>query len=157
MVHLENLKNIGVNGPAISSIRAIALRLSPQQDLKQELDQFVQQHNIEAACVLTAVGSLSQAVLRLAGQPAGTTYTGSFEIVSLVGTLSCYGSHYHMAIADSTGCTIGGHVLRGCTIYTTAELVLGILPEVCFARQPDSHTGYRELSIQSQPHTSTPG
>ncbi|MGG6294194.1 PPC domain-containing DNA-binding protein [Leptolyngbya sp. AN02str] len=135
---------------AISSLQAIALRLSPQQDLKHELDQFAKTHHLDAACILTGVGSLSQVVLRLAGQPNATTYPGPVEIVSLMGTLSRHGSHYHMAIADSMGRTLGGHVLHGCTIYTTAELVLGVLPHLCFTRQPDPQTGYWELAIASQ-------
>lgn len=126
---------------------AIALRLTPQQDLKQELDQFVQRHAIEAACVLTCIGSLTQATLRLAGQAEATVYSDKFEIVSLTGILSCYGSHYHMALADGNGQTIGGHVLKGCLIYTTAELVLGILPDLQFKREYDAATGYNELAI----------
>ena len=126
---------------------AIALRLQPQQDLKAELDAFAVTHNLEAACIVTCVGSLTKAVLRLAGQAGGTTYTGKFEIVSLTGVMSRHGSHYHMAIADATGCVIGGHVLLGCSIYTTAEIVIGILPQLCFRRELDETTGYRELTI----------
>lgn len=128
----------------------IALRLTPQQDLRQELDEFVQQHAIEAACILTCIGSLTQATLRLAGQSEATVYQDKFEIVSLTGILSQYGSHFHIALADSNGRTIGGHVLKGCLIYTTAELVIGILPHLQFKREYDAKTGYKELSIYSQ-------
>ncbi|WAL59750.1 PPC domain-containing DNA-binding protein [Thermocoleostomius sinensis] len=124
-----------------------ALRLKPQQDLKQELDRFVQDRSITAACVFTCVGSLTQATLRLAGQPQSTIYQEKFEIVSLTGLMSQTGSHYHIAIADSNGRTIGGHVLEGCLIYTTAEIVIGILPHFSFQREYDSNTGYRELTI----------
>ncbi|WP_297082245.1 PPC domain-containing DNA-binding protein [Thermoleptolyngbya sp. C42_A2020_037] len=129
-------------------IMAIALRLSPQQDLKTELDALAIAQNLEAACILTCVGSLTRAVLRLAGQSESTTYDGRFEIVSLVGLLSRHGSHYHMAIADDTGRTLGGHVLAGCQVYTTAEIVIGILPHTRFGRELDPATGYRELSIE---------
>lgn len=129
-------------------IMAIALRLSPQQDLKAELDALAIAQNLEAACILTCVGSLTRAVLRLAGQSEPTTYDGRFEMVSLVGLLSRHGSHYHMAIADDTGRTLGGHVLAGCQVYTTAEIVIGILPHTRFVRELDPATGYRELSIE---------
>jgi uncharacterized protein len=128
---------------------AIALRLNPQQDLKTELDAVALTYNLEAACVVTCVGSLTQAVLRLAGQTDGTLYSGRFEIVSLVGTLSKHGSHYHGAIADPTGQMIGGHIMKGCLIYTTAEIIIGILPNVRFQREYDSSTGYRELFIDA--------
>jgi uncharacterized protein len=130
-------------------MKAIALRLNPQQDLKVELQNFVTQHDIEAACIITCVGSLTQAVLRLANQPEGTLYKGRFEIVSLVGTLSKHGSHCHIAIATSTGNTIGGHLLNGCLIYTTAELIIGILPHLKFTRELDETTGYQELTIET--------
>jgi predicted DNA-binding protein with PD1-like motif len=130
-------------------MEAIALRLKPQQDLKAELDAFVVQHQLEAACILTCVGSLSAAVLRFADQSEGTSMTGKFEILSLTGVMSMHGSHYHMAIADSTGHAIGGHLLKGCRIYTTAEIIVGILPQFSFRRELDSISGYRELTIYS--------
>ncbi|WP_448602263.1 PPC domain-containing DNA-binding protein [Thermoleptolyngbya sp.] len=130
------------------SMTAIALRLTPQQDLKAELDALAIAQNLEAACILTCVGSLTRAVLRLAGQSESTQYDGRFEIVSLVGLLSRHGSHLHMAIADNTGHTLGGHVLAGCQVYTTAEIVIGILSHTCFRREIDPATGYRELKIE---------
>ena len=126
---------------------AIALRLKPQQDLKLELDAFVRKQDLEAACILTCVGSLRQAVLRLANQSEATVYETMFEIVSLTGVMSKHGSHYHISIADQTGRTYGGHLLEGCLIYTTAEIVMGVLPHLSFRREYDAETGYKELSI----------
>lgn len=126
---------------------AIALRLKPQQDLRAELEAFVQKQAIEAACIVTCVGSLTRAMLRLAGQSTGKRYEGKFEIVSLVGVLSTQGSHCHIAIADSTGQITGGHLMNGSLIYTTAEIVIGVLPNLSFKRELDPATGYRELTI----------
>ncbi|GAB4367006.1 MAG: DNA-binding protein [Elainellaceae cyanobacterium] len=128
---------------------AIALRLKPQQDLKVELNAFICQQEIEAACILTCVGSLTRAALRLAGQSETTMYEGKFEIVSLTGVMSRHGAHYHVAIADHNGCTYGGHLLEGCLIYTTAEIVIGVLPDLRFKREYDLDTGYHELFISS--------
>jgi len=128
-------------------ISAIALRLTPGQDLRLELDAMVREQQWQAACVVTCVGSLTQATLRLAAQAEGTVYKGPFEIVSLTGVMGVAGSHYHMAIADSTGHTFGGHVLPGCLIYTTAEVVIGVLPERRFGRSPCPQSGYLELDI----------
>lgn len=126
---------------------ALAIRLKPQQDLKAELDQFVRKQSLSAACVVTCVGSLTQATLRHANQPAGMVYQRHFEIVSLTGVMSAHGSHYHICIADSTGATIGGHLLEGCLIYTTAEIVIGVLPQLRFVREPDETTRFKELAI----------
>jgi predicted DNA-binding protein with PD1-like motif len=68
----------------------------------------------------------------------------------LTGTLSKHGSHYHISIADGEGRTLGAHLLEGCLIYTTAEIVIGELPGVSFLREMDSATGYDELYIR--PH-----
>jgi uncharacterized protein len=125
----------------------IVLRLTPQQDLKAELDYIVRQQAIEAACILTCLGSLSKATLRLANQSQASIYKGKFEVVSLTGVMSRHGSHYHIAIADETGQTIGGHLLEGCLIYTTAEIVIGVLPKLSFKREYDEATGYNELMV----------
>lgn len=131
-----------------SPMNTISIRLRPGQDLKDELDKLVRDQRIDAGLVLTCVGSLTDASLRLANQEKATTYLGHFEIVSLVGTLSTNGSHVHLSISDSTGRTIGGHLMSGNKIYTTAELVIGVLPAVTYTREPDPTFGYRELVIR---------
>ncbi|WP_317040346.1 PPC domain-containing DNA-binding protein [Hymenobacter actinosclerus] len=132
---------------ASSPLRTYALRLKPGQDLRRELLAFAQAHGLRAACVLTGVGSLTTATLRLANQEGPTVYQGHFEIVSLVGTLSVNGSHLHLSVADSTGRTLGGHLLDGNLIYTTAELVIGELPALDFRRETDPTFGYQELVV----------
>ena len=134
--------------PLTSAVRAHALRLSPGQDLRQELQAYAQAHGLHAAAVVTGVGSLTTVALRLANQSGAATRHGHFEIVSLVGTVSVNGSHLHLAVADSTGQTFGGHLLDGCRIYTTAEIVLSELPELEFTRAPDPVTTYQELRIE---------
>lgn len=132
-------------------LKPLALRLTPGQDLKIELDNLVQSRNIEAACIVTCMGSLTKAVLRYANQDNAVELEGHFEILSLTGTLSKHGSHYHISIADGTGRTIGAHLLEGCIIYTTAEIVIALLPEVSFLRTIDVQTGYPELEIVYRP------
>lgn len=133
---------------ASSQLTPFALRLSPGDDLKEQLQAFTRQREIAAGCILTTVGSLQQAHLRFAGQASGILLHRRFEIVSLVGTLSQQGLHLHMAIADDQGNTLGGHVMTGCLVYTTAEIVVAALPGLTFERQPDEQTGYRELLIR---------
>lgn len=131
----------------VTDIKAIALRLHPGQDLKAELTQLVKTESWSAACVISCVGSLSQAVVRFAGQPMGMRLKGYYEISSLSGTLSQEGCHLHIAVSDKRGQTYGGHLLNGCEIYTTVELVIGVLPQIQFHRQQDAKTGYPELVI----------
>ena len=105
-----------------SALKTYALRLRPGDDLRQQLTAFVQANHILAGTILTCVGSLTVATLRLANQDGPTEYRGHFEIVSLVGTLSTNGSHLHLAVSDSTGRTIGGHLLDGCRVCVQSSV-----------------------------------
>ncbi len=125
----------------------IAVRLHPGQDIFAELQLIAAKRGIEAACVLTCVGSLTTACLRFANRTEATVMNGHFEIVSLTGILSRYGSHFHIAIADGQGKTIGAHLLPGSAVYTTAEIMLGVFSDLRFLRTFDPQTGFPELDI----------
>ncbi len=129
-------------------MNSIALRLYPGQDLRKTLLKFCLDRQIDAACIVTCVGSLKQATLRFADKPSGTALSGPFEIISLEGTLSRHGGHLHIALSDGDGKVIGGHLLDGSSIHTTAEIVLGLLGGIAFKRKFDERTGYKELSIE---------
>ncbi|MCS7071779.1 MAG: DUF296 domain-containing protein [Anaerolinea sp.] len=125
-----------------------ALRLRPGQDLKRSLIEYTQRSGLRAAFVVTCVGSLQQAALRLANQDETTILNDKFEICALVGTLDPAGCHLHVALADGTGRMIGGHLQEGSLIYTTAEIVIGAAPGLHFRREHDAETGYLELVIE---------
>jgi uncharacterized protein len=127
-------------------MKTFTVRLKPGQDLRDELEALVKTHHIEAGIVLTCVGSLSRATLRLADENLTKVWDEKFEIVSLTGTLSPEGIHAHISLSDKTGRTIGGHLKRGCTIHTTAEIAVGML-EGKFERKFDEETGFEELVV----------
>lgn len=131
-------------------METLSLRLRPNQDLKSELDRLIDKNEIEAACILTCVGSLTTAILRFANQEKTERLDGHFEIVSLTGVMSKHGSHCHIAIADEQGTSYGAHLMEGCKIYTTAEVIIGIISNCSFLRTLDSQTGYPELEIVPQ-------
>jgi predicted DNA-binding protein with PD1-like motif len=128
-------------------MKVVPLRLKPGDDLRLSLEAWMVKQHEQAGCAISAVGSLSVAHLRLAGQQEATTITGDLEILSLAGTLSPDGAHLHIALADSNGAVIGGHLCAGSLVRTTAELVVGLLPEWQFCRVLDPATGYAELQI----------
>lgn len=125
-----------------------ALRLKPGQDLRLELEKFAKAQGLRAGYIITCVGSLNHALLRLANQNASTRIEGKLEIVSLVGTLAPDGPHLHLSVSDNTGKTIGGHLVEGCPIYTTAEIIIGEAEDLQFTREPDAASGYNELKIR---------
>lgn len=128
--------------------RLHTFRLLPQQDLFVEIQQFVVTHAIQAGVVLSAVGSLRRATLRLAKRSSPSQFEGPFEIVAMTGTLSVHGSHLHLALSDGDGKTIGGHLVQGCEIYTTAEMVIAELEDVIYSREPCPLSGYDELVVK---------
>ena len=134
----------------MAELKTYAVRLRPGQDLRRELVAFAERNGLEAAFVMTCVGSLRHAALRLANKPDTTHYEDKFEILSLVGTLCPDGPHLHVALSDGQGRTIGGHLQEGNLIYTTAEIVLGDLPNFRFCRPIDAETGYDELDIKER-------
>jgi predicted DNA-binding protein with PD1-like motif len=131
-------------------MRTIAVRLRPAADLKGELVALAARQRIPAGWVLTCVGSLSQVRLRLAGGAEPATWQGTFEIIALTGTLSQDGGHLHLAVADHQGRTVGGHLAEGCTVRTTAKVVLGADDLLLFAREHDPATGYDELVVRKR-------
>lgn len=129
-------------------IRLHTFRLLPKQDLFDEIQQFVTAQNVQAGVILSAVGSLTHATLRLANRSSYSEFEGPFEIVSLTGTVSTHGSHLHLAISDGDGKTLGGHLVKGCPIYTTAEIVILELGDVVYRREPCLLSGYDELVVK---------
>jgi len=128
-------------------MKVVPLRLTPGADLRLALEAWMGAQQEQAGCVLSAVGSLSVAQLRLAGATQAKAIHGELEILSLSGTLSPDGAHLHIAIADSKGAVIGGHLCAGSLVRTTAELVIGLLPEFQFRRELYPATGYAELRV----------
>ncbi|KAF0984831.1 hypothetical protein FDP41_000730 [Naegleria fowleri] len=136
------------------------MRLFPNQDILQVLMEFTRVNKLRAVTVQAVVGSVRKAVMRLANRDFSTSFEkGPYEIVSLSGTISAnYNSttndysdiipHIHMSISDGfTGSTFGGHMVEGCMVYTTVEIVLNELTDVYFERKLDPETGYDELVI----------
>jgi predicted DNA-binding protein with PD1-like motif len=133
--------------PFTSSVTSHVFRLRPGQDLKKELLYYCQMHHLKAACIASSVGSLQKAHLRLSGGKNATEFQGPFEIISLNGTLGSEGIHLHISLSDAEGRMLGGHLMDGCEIFTTAEIVLLESSDLVFVRNPDGHTGYKELTV----------
>ncbi len=138
-----------------SSMNVLPIRLLPGQDLRRALEAAVAECGCAAAFVLSGVGSLAPAILRLAGATELRENTGDTEILSLSGSIAVNGSHLHATVSDAHGTVIGGHVAYGCVVRTTAEVLLALLPDWRFSREHDATTGYDELVVRpaSQPAT----
>src|SRR6476620_11710501 len=124
-----------------------AFRLHPGDDLKKSLQNFVQECQITSAWIVTAVGSLTQYFIRFANQDSPSHGVGHFEILSLAGTMGPSGPHLHICLANEEGQTVGGHLMEGCLVFTTVELVIQEGRSMRFGRSRDESTGWSELEI----------
>lgn len=129
-------------------MKTYALRLTRGQDLKKELIKFTKEKNIKAGCILTCVGQLSRATLRMAEAKVIKDFEDVYEIISLEGTLCQDNVHLHLALSDAEGKCTGGHVKDNCLIGITAEIVIGELDDIEFSREYNEDTGYKELKIE---------
>ncbi|XP_041109711.1 bifunctional protein GlmU-like isoform X2 [Polyodon spathula] len=139
-------------GPSPMSV--YALRLGPGEEILSSLVKLVEEKELKAPFVITCVGSVSKATLRLANATASNTneiihLNEKFEIVSLVGTLN-KDAHLHISLADRDGKTVGGHVVGDLEVFTTAEIVVGEGSDLHFTREMDERTGFPELVISSR-------
>lgn len=125
----------------------LPIRLLPGDDLRVALEAATRAAGWEAAFVIAGVGSLTDARLRLAGAAETAQWPGDSEILSLSGSLSPDGAHLHAALSLPDGRVVGGHVVPGNRVRTTAEVLLVPLPGWRFRRQPDAATGWAELHI----------
>ncbi len=133
-----------------SSFRVHTLRLHPGEDVLTELKKFIKENKIEAGFIMSAVGSLTHYTIRFANQEEGSQGVGHFEVVSLTGLLSTEGNHVHVSVSDSTGRTIGGHLLEGNLVYTTLEIVIGEDLDHSYKRETDPTFGYKELVVKKK-------
>ncbi|CAH7241585.1 MULTISPECIES: PPC domain-containing DNA-binding protein [Vibrio] len=132
-------------------ITPIATRLTRGQDLKLELQKLVAKHNVAAGSIASCVGCVSQINIRLANANHTKLIQAPFEIVSVMATLTPNHQHVHISLADENGDVIGGHLLEGTIIATTAELILHRYDTLTFSREHDDSTGYTELTIIDNP------
>ena len=129
----------------------ITFRLKPGQDLRQEIEKIAHDKNIEAGVLLSVVGGLESAKLRMAGSgprdQVVKEWQGPLEIVSGTGTVSKNGCHIHVSLSDKEGSVIGGHLKDGCIVKSTAEIVLLVFEDISYKRTLDEKTGFNELEV----------
>ena len=127
-----------------------AFRLKPGEDLKAGIQKVVNDQQIKAGWLSACVGSLTDFNIRFANRSASNNGSGHFEIIHLAGTVSINGSHIHISISDSTGKTLGRHLLDGCKIYTPAEIVIQSTDQYEFKRAKYGSTPWEELQVEER-------
>ena len=130
--------------------RVICKRLHRGEDLLVAIRDLAVSENIEAAVVLSAVGCVSKLRVRDASGVTIQELNEDCEILSLNGTVSKNRIHLHIGFSKEDLSAIGGHLVEGCIINTTCELVLAELPGVSFGVEQDTTTGYDEIVFHTK-------
>ncbi len=121
------------------------VRLHRGDDLLLSIEQLCAENNIKAGAVISGVGCISRGKIRDASGVTIREITEDCEIVSLNGTVSAQRCHLHIAFSKEDLSTIGGHLVEGCIINTTCELIIAELPDITYGVEEDPETGYDEL------------
>lgn len=124
----------------------VIIRMDPGEDLVETLKTVGEALKIRLAEV-SALGAVNHFTVGAYDVPkrvyVSNTFDGSYEIVSLTGTIStmdgAYYAHLHMSAADETGRVVGGH-LNAATISATCEMVVRII-DGTMDRRKDEKTG----------------
>lgn len=126
-------------------MRTVCCRLHRGDDLLLSIRRIAEEEKLQAAVVLSAVGCVSCARLRDASGVNIRELPEHFEIVSMTGTVSAVRCHLHVALSREDLSTVGGHLVSGCIVNTTCELVLLEMEDVAYQVEQDGETGYDEI------------
>lgn len=110
--------------------RTIFARFSEDEDLLEAIAATATQHDVDSGFFFL-IGTLKKAVLGFykEGKYIPIEKHGPLEIASCMGNISLKENedlavHGHIVVSDVNGDAFGGHVLDGCLVDATAELVL---------------------------------
>jgi len=126
-------------------MKTVCKRLHRGDDLLLSIHRIAREEKLKAAVVLSAVGCVSSARLRDASGVNVRELPEHFEIVSMTGTVSAARCHLHVALSREDLSTVGGHLMPGCIVNTTCELVLLEMEDTEYQVEQDAQTGYDEI------------
>lgn len=134
--------------------KAIFARFFEDEDLLETIASAAKQSNVNSGFFFL-IGTLKKAVLGYykEGKYVPINKAGSLEIVSCMGNISVNDSdelivHGHMVVSDSEGDAFCGHVLPGCLVDATAELVLIEVESGILKREFDTRRNLHLWSLE---------
>ena len=111
----------------------LAVRIDRGEEIMEQLKAACLSENVKLAAV-SAIGAVDEFTVGVYHvenkQYDKNTFTGAFEIVSLLGNITTmdgeYYAHLHMLAADDAGRTYGGH-LNSARVSVTCEMFLTLI------------------------------
>jgi predicted DNA-binding protein with PD1-like motif len=132
--------------------RVVIARLEPGEDILHSIEKIAIMKNIQSG-QLSMIGAVSGVHLGYFDREQKIykdfKVIEDLEIVSGIGNITKhdgkYVIHAHLVAADETGKCYGGHLLEGCEVSVTIELIIIEVPEL--KRAIDDSTGLKLLDI----------
>jgi len=121
-------------------------RLVEDEDLLETINLAAKKSQINVGFFIL-IGTLKRANLGFyrAGKYETIEIDSPLEIVSCLGNVSLKKgepfAHAHISVSDEKGKVLGGHVMHGCIIAATGELILVEATEMKLYRVKDEKTG----------------
>jgi uncharacterized protein len=126
--------------------RVIIERFRKGEDVLERLNQMVRDNHVFSGSFL-AIGSVEKAEIGFYvgdGQYSTTSCSGPLEVSSCIGNVSSKQGapfvHAHISLADKEGKAYGGHLMPGCTVDATFEVVLHAYERLDLERRLDRAT-----------------
>ena len=134
--------------------RIVFARLHEDEDILQCIEKAARTHSVDSGFFI-AIGTTKKAVFGFYddGRYLPIEKTGRLEILSCTGNVSMKESdelvvHGHIVLGDKEGNAFGGHVLPGCVVDATAELVLVVAESGKLSRRLDIKRNLFLLSLK---------
>ena len=132
--------------------RVIVIRLEPGEDILKSIEKIVAENKLLSGH-LSLIGAVSKVHLGYFNLHEKVykdfTIDEDLEIVSCVGNISRlkedYGVHAHVVASDVDGKCYAGHLMEGCVVSVTIEIVITEFTEMSRAR--DEATGLNLLDL----------
>lgn len=160
---MSELEKIGVSRGELG--RVMVMRLAPGCDLIKSLEEIAKREKLRSGLVLSGAGSLRQVTLRNVRlfpdefpiMDRNRIYTPKkepLELLSLSGNISRKDGevyvHCHVTVSSGLddGRAYGGHLIEGCVVFSTCEVIIAEITGLEMKRSIDPETHALELYLE---------
>lgn len=146
--------------------RIVTFKLQPFTNFVESLNEACKAHNVRSGCIVTAIGSLDGAELKVPMArpelkfgygygPEPIRLQGPLSLISMAGFI-CHADdgriepHLHVTLADSGGNVHAGHLaLEHVRVLLTVECVVGEFNGIDMRMETDPDRGIRVVRMES--------
>ncbi len=143
--------------------RVLTIRMAPGDDLFGTTLKICEERGVKAGVILSAAASLQKAVLRNVWKFPDpfpitndcrifTPLNGPLELLQMSGNITqteagdpYLHAHVTISLGRPEATCFGGHLVEGCIIFSTCELMIAELEDVALMRLMDKHTQVGEV------------